>query len=136
MWRASQAFRLGGVFPHVCPQKGQRYATPCLCVCGLVSQRVDAGLPKAARAAAIDTIRHVTCSFRLKSDINFENYREEIQEIFNHIRDAQDRALNELPSAESHNKLAKIANLVEGTIDHFDRDDAMDLLYQIKDVLK
>ena len=89
-----------------------------------------------SRAAAIDTIRHVTCSFRLKSDINFENYREEIQEIFNHIRDAQDRALNELPSAESHNKLAKIANLVEGTIDHFDRDDAMDLLYQIKDVLK
>jgi len=25
---------------------------------------------------------------------------------------------------------------VEGTIDHFDLDDAMDLLYQIKEVLK
>ena len=51
--RVSQALRLGGGFPHVCPQCGQRYATPYLCVCGLVSQWVDAGLPKAARATAI-----------------------------------------------------------------------------------
>ena len=33
-------------------------------------------------------------------------------------------------------RLKKIADLVDGTIDHFDRDDAMDLLYQIKEVLK
>ena len=41
-----------------------------------------------------------------------------------------------LPSAQPDDRLAKIAELVEGTIDHFDRDDAMDLLYQIKEVLK
>lgn len=45
-------------------------------------------------------------------------------------------ALRALPSAQPDNRLAKIADLVEGTIDHFDLDDAMDLLYQIKEVLK
>ena len=44
--------------------------------------------------------------------------------------------LKDLPSVEPDNRLAKIADLVEGTIDHFDLDDAMDLLYQIKEVLK
>ena len=44
--------------------------------------------------------------------------------------------LNRLPSVEPDNKLAKIINLVEGTIDHFDLDDAMDLLYQIKEILR
>ena len=34
------------------------------------------------------------------------------------------------------NRLEKIADIVEGTIDHLDRDDAMDMLYQIKEVLK
>ena len=43
-------------------------------------------------------------------------------------------ALKRLPSAEPNDKLKKIADLVDGTIDHFDLDDAMDLLYQIKDV--
>jgi len=41
-----------------------------------------------------------------------------------------------LPSAQQDDRLNKIAELVDGTIDHFDRDDAMDLLYQIKEVLK
>ena len=41
-----------------------------------------------------------------------------------------------LPPAEPDNRLTKIANLMDGTIDHFDLDDAMDLLYQIKGVLK
>ena len=45
-------------------------------------------------------------------------------------------AIRNLPSAQQDNKLSKIAELVEGTIDHFDLDDAMDLLYQIKEVLK
>lgn len=52
------------------------------------------------------------------------------------LKDGASARIEALPSAQSHNKLAKIADLVEGTIDHFDRDDAMDLLYQIKDVLK
>lgn len=41
----------------------------------------------------------------------------------------------QLPPAQPDKRLEKIADLVEGTIDHFDRDDAMDLLYQIKEVL-
>ena len=45
------------------------------------------------------------------------------------------RIIKALPSAQPDKRLEKIADLVEGTIDHFDRDDAMDLLYQIKEVL-
>lgn len=45
------------------------------------------------------------------------------------------KELDSLPSVQPDNRLAKIADLVEGTIDHFDLDDAMDLLYQIKDVI-
>jgi hypothetical protein len=47
-----------------------------------------------------------------------------------------DAKLRRLPSVQPDDRLAKIADLVEGTIDHFDLDDAMDLLYQIKEVLK
>lgn len=41
-----------------------------------------------------------------------------------------------LTTAQHDDRLNKIEELVDGTIDHFDRDDAMDLLYQIKEVLK
>lgn len=51
--------------------------------------------------------------------------REEIKWIINH-----------LPSAQPDNRIEIIADIVEGTIDHLDRDDAMDMLYQIKEVLK
>ena len=44
--------------------------------------------------------------------------------------------LKRMPPAQTDERLKKIANLLEGTIDHFDREDAMDLLYQIKEVLK
>lgn len=44
--------------------------------------------------------------------------------------------IQRLPSAQSDNRLERIADIVEGTIDHLDRDDAMDMLYQIKEVLK
>lgn len=33
-------------------------------------------------------------------------------------------------------QITKIADLLDGTIDHFDYDDAMDLLYEIKGVIK
>lgn len=33
-------------------------------------------------------------------------------------------------------QITKIADIVDGTIDHFDYDDAMDLLYEIKGVIK
>jgi hypothetical protein len=44
--------------------------------------------------------------------------------------------LEQIPIAQPDNRIAKIADLVEGTIDHFDLDDAMDLLYQIKEVIQ
>ena len=33
-------------------------------------------------------------------------------------------------------KLEQIADLLDGSIDHFDRDDAIDLLYEIKKIIK
>ena len=33
-------------------------------------------------------------------------------------------------------QITKIADIVDGTIDHFDYDDAMDTLYEIKGVIK
>lgn len=46
------------------------------------------------------------------------------------------RRLEDLPPAQPDTRLEKIADLVDGSIDHFDLEDAMDLLYQIKEVLK
>jgi len=33
-------------------------------------------------------------------------------------------------------KIFKIQDIVEGSIDHFDRDDALDMLYEIKNILR
>ena len=33
-------------------------------------------------------------------------------------------------------KIDKISDILEGTIDHFDRDDAMDALYEIKRIIR
>ena len=38
------------MLPHVWVQWGQRYAVPCLCVCGLVSHVVEHGFARAAKA--------------------------------------------------------------------------------------
>lgn len=46
------------------------------------------------------------------------------------------RRLEDLPPAQPDTRLEKIADLVDGSIDYFDLEDAMDLLYQIKDVLR
>ena len=37
---------------------------------------------------------------------------------------------------QSLEQINKITDLLDGTIDHFDRDDAIDLLYEIKEVIK
>lgn len=39
-------------------------------------------------------------------------------------------------SISAMEKIDRIEDALEGTIDHFDRDDAMDLLYNIKDILR
>lgn len=77
-----------------------------------------------SRQAAIDAIRASTLKYT--GFMEMEMYTDD---------DAVE-AIEDLPSAQPDNRLEKIADLVEGTIDHFDRDDAMDLLYQIKEVFK
>lgn len=46
------------------------------------------------------------------------------------VYDAMDEAISALK------KISRIEELVEGTIDHFDRDDALDMLYEIKNILR
>ena len=41
-----------------------------------------------------------------------------------------------LIATQALEQIDKITDLIEGTIDHFDYDDAMDLLYEIKAVIK
>ena len=45
------------------------------------------------------------------------------------VSDAMDEAISAL------DKISRIEDLVEGTIDHFNRDDAIDLLYEVKRVI-
>ena len=45
------------------------------------------------------------------------------------INEAMDEAISAL------DKVSKIEDLVEGTVDHFDRDDALDMLYEIKGII-
>lgn len=45
------------------------------------------------------------------------------------VCDAMDEAISALK------KVSRIEELVEGTIDHFDRDDALDMLYEVKRVI-
>jgi len=45
------------------------------------------------------------------------------------INEAMDEAISAL------DKISRIEDLVEGTIDHFDRDDALDMLYEIKGII-
>ena len=65
-----------------------------------------------------------------------ETVSEALKGTFVEYQEIAEKMINKIPSAQQDNKLSKIADLVEGTIDHFDLDDAMDLLYQIKEVLK
>ena len=52
------------------------------------------------------------------------------------VRSIAVRAIRDVPTIQPDDRLAKIADILEGTIDHFDLEDAMDVLYQIKDVLR
>lgn len=45
------------------------------------------------------------------------------------VYDAMDKAISALK------KVSRIEELVEGTIDHFDRDDALDMLYEVKSII-
>ena len=45
------------------------------------------------------------------------------------VYDAMDEAISAL------DKISRIENLVEGTIDHLDMDDAIDMLYEVKSII-
>ena len=45
------------------------------------------------------------------------------------INEAMDEAISAL------DKISRIEDLVDGTIDHFDRGDALDMLYEIKGII-
>lgn len=45
------------------------------------------------------------------------------------VEDAMDEAISAM------DKISRIENLVDGTIDHFDRDDALDMLYEVKSII-
>lgn len=47
----------------------------------------------------------------------------------NSINEAMDEAISAL------DKISRIEDLVEGTIDHLDRDDAIDILYEVKSII-
>ena len=93
------------------------------------SSLTQKGLDTISRQAAIDAVEHITSSMSVCVNTDECHGMERMQ------RQAVIELAN-LPSAQPDNRLEKIADLVEGTIDHFDRDDAMDLLYQIKEVFK
>lgn len=83
-----------------------------------------------SRQAAVDAILH-------NQEVYSNNFGSDpIDRYTIAIIDNDAQTIAQLPSAQPDARLKKIADLVDGTIDHFDRDDAMDLLYQIKEVLK
>ena len=45
------------------------------------------------------------------------------------VGEAMDEAISAM------DKISRIEDLVEGTIDHFDRDDAIDMLYEVKSII-
>ena len=53
------------------------------------------------RQAAIDVIKHVEVHFTVKSTVDFSAHKKAVHEIIDHILDAQEKALSELPLAES-----------------------------------
>lgn len=79
-----------------------------------------------SRQAAIEALYNEIIKRRLLDDVN-DGLLDEF--------DTED-ILRKLPPAEPDKRIAKIEDLVEGTIDHFNLDDALDLLYQIKGVLE
>lgn len=86
-----------------------------------------------SRQAAIDAVKRNTFRLTFSQERNCEGHVAWSAEAV--YSDVMEDELLDLPSAQPDEKLRKIADLVEGSIDHFDRDDAMDLLYQIKEIV-
>ena len=96
-----------------------------------------------SRQAAIDALWKALYEYEDKTEKQFQESEDlDIGDWIEHrifvqnMSDIDRKTIMELPSAQPDNRLERIADIVEGTIDHLDRDDAMDMLYQIKEVLK
>ena len=57
-----------------------------------------------SRQAAIDVIKHVEVHFTVKSTVDFSAHKKAVHKIIDHILEAQEKALGELPSAEKTGK--------------------------------
>ena len=96
-----------------------------------------------SRQAAIDALLKALYEYEDKTEKQFQESEDlDVGDWMGHrifVQDMSDidrQVILNMPSAQPDARLKKIADLVDGTIDHFDKDDAMDLLYQIKEVLK
>ena len=93
---------------------------------------MDDLISRQAAIDAVDDIHQEHLYKQIGDRDTYSLYNEGWSDACNRI----DEVLNTLPSTQPDNRLERIADIVEGTIDHLDRDDAMDMLYQIKEVLK
>jgi hypothetical protein len=67
-----------------------------------------------------------------KREIDFLDYY-----LQNHTDDYGEESHTAMMMAiQALEQINKITDLLDGTIDHFDRDDAIDLLYEIKEVIR
>ena len=62
-----------------------------------------------------------------------EEAKSELMQIYGLLSEERKIALD--VAFKAMEQITKIADLLDGTIDHFDYDDAMDLLYEIKGVI-
>ena len=70
-----------------------------------------------SREAVINEIQHAEINFTITSKVDFSEYKKEIQEIIDHIVEAQINAVNKLPSVQPSRKViedikAEIADLM------------------------
>ena len=63
-----------------------------------------------------------------------ERARSELEQLYMSLSEEKKKALD--VAFKAMEQITKIADLLDGTIDHFDYDDAMDVLYEIKGVIK
>lgn len=63
-----------------------------------------------------------------------EQAKSELMQIYMSLSEEKKKALD--VTFKALEQITKIADLLDGTIEHFDRDDAMDVLYDIKDIIR
>lgn len=90
------------------------------------------------RQDAIDVIKHVEVHFTVKSTVDFSAHKKAVHEIIDHILDAQEKALGELPLAEKtwdwipcKERLPDTNHNLEGFLTTVKCDDACDVFISV-----